>query len=155
VVGDDVELVVLDPVPHPAVGHTPAQTIDDETVFTVLSSIVESGGSIAQAAREFGFSPDTIARWLHKHKETMQVVNEAERQCVSALLLQRGKELLGGLDKDKIAKAGARDLAIAAGIMVDKWKDLAGPASGPGALSLKIAWKDGTGAVELKTGGQE
>ncbi|WP_028308766.1 hypothetical protein [Desulfitibacter alkalitolerans] len=85
------------------------------------------------------------------------VASEAEitdLQRISKLdeVIDKGIELL--TDKDKLAKANLKDIGIVVGIMLDKKKETLESRIGKKQqnISLRVAWKNGGGAVELKTG---
>ena len=135
-------------------GNVPHNIIDEEKIFAALTETMESGGKVTEVARKMGVSLDTLGKWLHKYKEEARTFNEVERYHVSTLMLHRTKELANGITKDKIDRAPLKDIAIAMGIAADKWSQLTGPNTGPTGINLKVAWKDGSGAVELTTGSE-
>lgn len=149
-----IEPEIIEPEPHHLEGKKAWNATDEEKIFEVLTAVMESGGRVTETARQYGIPIPTLEKWLHKHKEEMQVFNEVERHQVSTLMLHRTKELANGITKSKIENAGLRDIAIAMGIAADKWKDLAGPATGSRGINLRFAFKDGSGALELTTGSE-
>jgi len=147
-------MMVLDPVPHPAIGHTPPNRYSDDIRTEAVRLSVEEGKTIAAISREMEIPPDTIAGMLQEVEQYIQLEEKARGLRLVGKVGQCMEELLDGLTKN-LEKAYPKDIAMAFGVLADKRRDLLGPRAGPGALSLKIAWKDGTGAVELKTGVQE
>lgn len=143
---------VLLPVPHNREGEKPANARSEEEVFETLKEIVESGGNVLIAARNMGIPVETVRRWSLKYREETETLAEIERARLARLFGGKIKELVSGLTKSKLEKASVRDLGVVAGIFTDKFKDLTGNTKSNGDISLKIAWKDGGGAVELTTG---
>lgn len=59
-------------------------------------------------------------------------------------------------DPTKLGKASVKDIAVALGILADKRQAALDSSVGKKQpnISMRIAWKGGEGAVELKTGGE-
>jgi transposase-like protein len=150
-----IGLEIMEPLPAQFEGVTPANTRPEEEVFTVLTKVLESGGSITQTAREMNIPLSTLRAWLVKYKEEISTLNEMKKLEIAELLGCQVKDLVRAITKDKLEKASLRDIGVVAGIFTDKWKDLTGGTQGNNKISMRVAWKDGSGAVELTTGGQD
>ena len=106
-----------------------------------------------QIARELGISRTTAQEWLFELKQEMEPYQELESMRMAEKLAVAGNQFLRALIARKWEKASVRDMAIAAGIMIERRRDLLGPQKGGNISRLRIAWKDGSGAVEVETGG--
>ena len=107
----------------------------------------------AQIARELGISARTAQQWLVELKQEMEPYQELESMRMAEKLAVAGNQFLRALITRKWENASVRDMAIAAGIMIERRRDLLGPRKGSAISRLRIAWKDGSGAVEVETGG--
>lgn len=132
----------------------PPNAYDEETKLEVVRKALEEGKKITEIAQEMGISRDTVSSILQRIEEDIKLEAKADSLRLSGQISEKLFQLLGALTKDKLNKAWPKDIAIAFGVLADKRRELLGPSSGPGAMSLRIAWKDGTGAVELTTGQQ-
>lgn len=148
----DLASVAVEPVPHVMTGKQPGNAYDEEVKKEILTQAMQEGKSIALLVKENGISKETISRWIHELEDEIQVESRALDAYMVRVLGTKTKELLAALTTEKLAKASARDIAIAAGILTDKRRDLLGPVHKDDAINLRIAWKDGSGAVELSTG---
>lgn len=107
----------------------------------------------AQIARELGISTRTAQEWLAELKQEMEPYQELESMRMAEKLAVAGNQFLRELITRKWEKASVRDMAIAAGIMIERRRDLLGPRKGSATTRLRVAWKSGEGAVELETNG--
>lgn len=146
-----VDVEVLEPQKHNREGCKPANARSEEEVFAVLDEVVHNGGNVTKAARDLGIPLRTVQSWLAKYKEERDTFAEIQRMQLAEHFGRRAKELVCAITKAKIEKASAKDLGIVAGIFADKFRELTGRTSTQGDFNLKIAWKDGSGALELST----
>jgi transposase-like protein len=152
---DTVDTNIIDPLPGQFEGGEPANKYDYTMRSEAVRLVVEEGLSLVDAGRRLGVTDDTIGVWLREMEDEVRLRAKEHDISLIGRLSEKINQLAQGINKDKIDRAGLRDIAIALGILIDKRKDLAGPGSGAGKISMKIAWQDGSGAVELTTGGQE
>jgi len=150
--GDRVD--VLPPLPPQFEGQLPANAHSEDEIFAALDRAAQNG-NIMQTAREMGINRNILRSWIMKYKEELEAITEVQKIELAGLLGCQVKELVGAINKAKIEAASLKDIGIVAGILADKWKDLTNKGSGKQAFSMRIAWQDGSGAVELTTGGQE
>jgi len=94
------------------------------------SAVTDPFKSIAQAAKECGFPPSTIRNFLRRLKARYQplhdTVQEVKVNELIALLDDRAMRAVAHMDDFAMATAGVKDLAIAAGVMIDKSQLLKG-----------------------------
>jgi len=126
---------------------------DEEKKNELLRRVLENGEHVALVAREIGIDRSTLHTWLAELKEEREAQAEFDSMRLADMFTTAVGEFLSAVDKTKLAQASVRDLAIAAGIAADKRRDLLGPRKGSAISRLRIAWKDGSGAVEVETGG--
>ncbi len=150
-----VDTEILTPLPAQFEGVTPANAHSQEEVFAALDRVLENRGNVTQTAREMGIPLHTLQAWLVRYREQIDTLAEVKKLELAELLGCQVKDLVSAVTKDKLDKASLRDVGIVAGIFIDKWKDLTGKTSGNKGVSMKIAWKDGSGAAELTVGGQQ
>ena len=154
--GQAVEAEVVEPVPRaweerPELRGNP-HGYPEEVRAELLRRVLENGEHVARVAREMGINRNALHAWLAELKEEKRVQVEIENIELRDLLTRKAKEFILAVNKDKLAKAGVKDLLIAAGIALDHRRELAGPARGASFSRLRIAWKSGEGAVEVETG---
>jgi len=147
------EAEVLAPVARPYEGKPSWNATDEETRAELFRRVLEDGEHVALVAREMGIDRNTLFAWLSELKEERKIQVELENIELQDLLTKKAKEFVLAANNSKLAKAGVKDLLIAAGIALDHRRELAGPARGASFSRLRIAWKDGSGAVEVETGG--
>jgi len=126
--------------PHTAYG----QDIIDEATDKILR-----GEKVAVVARELGVSKRTLFSWIGQN------LNE-RRELRDALYVDKmegiASKILAEIDSKDLQETSIRDLMVSLGILLDKRQNLTGPKqAAPGALNLRVAWRDGTGAVEIST----
>jgi transposase-like protein len=164
---------IIDPIPCKFEGVTPArahsQEVRDEVIRRVLL-----GDKLYNISQDMGIQIKTMEPWIRELEDEIRVIIRAGNISLIGGISQAAEEFIRRLTKNKndnhsqlntedndnhsqqeISAKDAKDLSIALGVLIDKRKDLAGPGSGSGKMSMRIAWKDGSGAVELTTGGQE
>jgi len=110
---------------------------------------------------------DTVLEPIHRpelerSKKDVEILKEQVATTATLKDLERVKFLDEKIDKlldlvddpEKLAKTGTRDLTVAAGILADKKREILTQhvRKNDTNISLRVAWKDGSGAVELKTG---
>ncbi len=146
---------VLEPLPCNRAGATPPNKYSDAIRDEALRLAVTEGLGLVGAAKRLGVADDTIGGWLREMGDEVRL-REWERDIALAESLgQRAALLAQGISPDKVARAGVRDIAIAMGIALDKRRSLLGAGPGTAKIRMRVAWQDGSGAVELTTDGQE
>ncbi len=147
------EAEYMEPVPHNREGEQPAIAFDEETQIAALNKAFNEGKSIVVVCKQMGIHRSTLGRWIKEMEE--EVSTDARAQDVGFIKALGAKmnQLIDALTTEKLTKASPRDIAIAFGILADKRRDIMGPQTKDDGISLKIAWKDGAGAVELTTSG--
>ncbi len=121
------------PVSMPA-GAVPIERRDPERGAAMLDLATDATSDpwvqIEQAARRCGFPPTTLRLFIARLKARYQPLNDAivevKRDELLKLLDDRAFRALTYLDDFALAGAGAKDLAIAAGILLDKAQLLKG-----------------------------
>jgi DNA invertase Pin-like site-specific DNA recombinase len=103
---------------------------DPERASKALDAVADPFATIAKAAKECGFPESTIRRFIRRLKVRYQPLDDAVRQVRTQELIQlfedRASRALDYLDDYAMAGASARDLAVVAGVMVDKARLLKG-----------------------------
>lgn len=166
------EAEIIDPPPCRFEGVQPPTTHDKETRDEVIRRIIQ-GDKLHDISRDMGLAISTMGPWIKEIEDDIRLSVKAENISLIQGMGEAAEHFIRRLTKVKegqkvsdsqIVKEGqgnqsipakdAKDLAIALGVLIDKRKDLTGPGSGNGKVSMKVAWKDGSGAVEVTTGGQ-
>lgn len=92
--------------------------------------MVEAGYSQQKISDELGVSKDTIRAIVKSQDPDSQIIRATAKKIQalipSMLYEAAGKFVEAAADPEKIAKAGTRDLAIAAGVFVDKARLMSG-----------------------------
>jgi len=142
---------VLEGIDYPRGG--PQTTPDVERQIEILQQAIEQGESIPVIAKRYGVSRQAIQHYIAQAKEEIELNSQLLDIKLVESLDSKIKEIVMAVDKSKLATATVRDLAIAAGIFLDKRKELLGPRSGTGNLRLRATFR-GEGAIEVTTGDQ-
>lgn len=140
----------IDPIPSHREGQEPGNRIPYEIREAAARAVLIEGRSARDVGKEYGVS-----------KNIMTVI---VREFFAEFIDMRNMQLASRLDdvteqmlkrlRDNVESIPVGQLAVAMGICLDKRQILAGKMiHAPGNLSLKIAWKDGSGAAELTVGG--
>jgi len=145
-----IEPEILDPAGYND-GRTPWNKYDDEVKLEVIRKAIEEEKNIVDIAKEMGIDRDTVSSILTEIEQDVKINAKAQDIRLSSVVGGKLLEIVSALTKDKLNKAWPKELAMAFGILADKRRDLLGPSAGPSSLNLKVAWKDGSGAVELTT----
>lgn len=124
---------------------------DVERQIAVLQQAIEQGESIPVIARRYGVSRQAIQHYIAQAKEEIELNSQLLDIKLVESLDTKIKEIVLAVDKTKLDKATVRDLAIAAGIFLDKRRELLGPKTGTDNLRLRAHFR-GEGAIELTTG---
>ena len=150
----DPDIEVLPPLPAPSEGQTPANKTDEVIQQQVVRDVLVQGFTITATAEKFSLNRNTVAAIV---KEYRQEISEIENIRLSNKFHNLADRVLDELQGKDLSGASVSQLSVLAGICVDKKIQLTGkPAAGQaGGLSLKVAWKDGSGAVQLTTGRQD
>lgn len=142
---------ILDPLPHSREGLEPANKLPDELREEIALAVLTDKRKIKDVADTYGLGRNIVGQIVREHfsqtadLQNIEVAHELGE--VTTLMLRR--------IRNNINEIPLSQLVVAFGILTDKRRDLAGKmGAAPGNLSLKIVWKDGSGAVELNTGGE-
>jgi predicted DNA-binding protein YlxM (UPF0122 family) len=149
--GSEGEGEVLKPIDYPRGG--PQTQPDVERQIEILQQAIEQGESIPVIAKRYGVSRRAIQHYIAQAKEEIELNSQLLDIKLVESLDTKIREIVLAVDKSKLATATVRDLAIAAGIFLDKRKELLGPRSGTGNLRLRATFR-GEGAIEVTTGEQ-
>jgi transposase-like protein len=143
----DIEL--MEPIPRPYEGQKPPNAYPEEVRQQAVDLAIQLKSG-RKAARQLGISPRAVQAWLAE-----EVAGDAGDWNMLKVKELEGKieQVLAKIGPDKIDKAGLRDLVVAAGILLDKRQAMLPKARNEARQRLRIAWKDGSGAVEVETGG--
>jgi predicted transcriptional regulator len=138
---------ILKPIPRPYEGEKPWNAYPDEVRQQAVDLAIELRSG-RKAARQLGISPRAVQAWLAE-----EVAGDAGDWNMLQIKELEGKieRILAKIGPEKIDKAGLRDLVVAAGILLDKRESLLPKAKNEARQRLRIAWKDGSGAVEIET----
>lgn len=144
---------ILDPLPCRFEGQTPANKTDEAIRQQVVEAVLEQGLTLTAAAEKFSLHRDTVGAML---KEYRIETGELENVRLGNKFHKLADRVLDELQEKDLSGASVSQLGVLAGIAVDKKIQLTGkPAAGNGNISMRVAWKDGSGAVELSTGGKD
>lgn len=142
---------VLDPLPAIFEGKAPVNKTNEATREAVVKAILEQGMTITSVAEKFSIHRDTASAILQEYRRE---TGEIENLRLGNKFHKLADKVVDELNKKDLSAASPSQLGILAGIAVDKKILLTGkPATGAGNISLRIAWKDGSGAAELNVGG--
>ncbi|MCM1567023.1 MAG: hypothetical protein NC238_14020 [Dehalobacter sp.] len=141
---------VLSPMPN--TGRGGHNKIPDETRDQIIEDFLVTK-NITKTAKKFNLNRETVGFIIREafgeNKLTADVALAKQFEEAADTFLREIKNR-------NLKDTSVRDLVVAAGICIDKRQVLSGSAPrGNAPLSLKIAWKDGSGAVELSTGGSD
>jgi hypothetical protein len=126
---------------------------DVERQLLVLADGVRHGLSVPEIVKKHGIGRSTVQTYLAQMREEIELNSQIVDMDLAKALEGKVYQIIKAVDKPKLEKAGIRDLAIAAGIFLDKRKELLGPRSGTGNLRLRATFR-GEGAIEVTTGEQ-
>ncbi len=147
----DLDIEVLPPLPCPAEGRAPVNKIPDETREQFAQAVFTEGMTAREACRKFGINKNSATPILREYFASMVEANNFS--MVSSLDEITGQMLTR--IKQNIQNIPIQQLVVAFGILADKRQALLNKIPrvvGQAGLSLRIAWRDGSGAVELNTG---
>ncbi|MCL6480076.1 MAG: hypothetical protein K6T65_17055, partial [Peptococcaceae bacterium] len=141
---------VVDPLPAQFEGLEPVNKLPPELREAVARAVLIDGKAGRDVAKEYGVGKNAVTACV--------------REFFSEFVDQRNMALVGQLDavteemllriRENIQNIPLNQLVVSFGILLDKRKDLINRITpSPGGISLKIAWKDGSGAIELTAGG--
>lgn len=141
--------LALEPIDYPRGGAISGY--DKETRDEAIRRIIEDGRSIISVCREMHLDRRAVSAWLTEYRQDIDAQGEAHdiRQIVK--LEDVSYQIVETMTKDKMSRAGIKDLGIVYGILRDKLKDLRGPRSGGNSLHLRAVFR-GEGAIEVHTG---
>ncbi|OPX91155.1 MAG: hypothetical protein A4E53_00747 [Pelotomaculum sp. PtaB.Bin104] len=130
-------------------GHPAWNKIPDEVRDQIIEDVLKTG-NFAKTAENFGLNRVTVAAVIKEFRaevsEFIDFKYQARIENILDKLLQRLENEAGEI---KLSQ-----LPVSVGILLDKRRELRGNISGGNqSLNLKVAWRDGSGAVELTTNG--
>lgn len=142
----------LDPLPHIREGVEPVNKFPEELKEEIALAVLSDKRKIKDVAESYGVGRNIVGQIVREHfAQTADLQNielAHELGDVTSLMLQRIRNNINDIPLSQ--------LVVSFGILTDKRQALAGKmAAPPGSLSLRVAWKDGSGAVELNTGSGE
>lgn len=141
---------ILTPVPRPFEGEKPPNAWPSEIREAAIDLAIELK-SARKAGKHLGIPVRTIQYWLAEEVASGDA-NAWDAYAVKEIQ-DKIEQVLARIGPDKIDKAGLRDLVIAAGILLDKRQNMIPKAKAETPPTrLRIAWKDGSGAVEVENG---
>lgn len=139
---------VLDPLPvrQPKHHNGIPDIVKDQII---KAAMVE--GNMSKIAQEFGVNRNTVASILREVRcELGEITDFQYQRRVESIIDKLLVRLEEGADDLKVSQ-----IPITIGILLDKRRELRGKFNHDTAINLKIAWKDGSGAVELSTAASE
>ncbi len=143
------EVEAINPLPAQLEGLEPVNKLSPELREAVARAVLIDGKTGRDVAREYGIGKNAVTSCV--------------REFFAEFVDQRNMALVGKLDvvteellqriRENVHNLPLQQLVVSFGILMDKRKDLISKvAPPPGTISLRIAWQDGSGAVELTTG---
>lgn len=109
-----------------------------------LAVLQANGGNVARTARETGVPRITLLGWARDVDRQSRTADVIERKRFDlAEVVERELESIFQAMETKRADASYRELATAAGILIDKLRLLTGNATAQGHTHLTIAYDDG------------
>lgn len=146
------EATAIDPLPARFEDATPHNRFPDDLREEIALAVLSEKRKIREVAETYGLNRNTVGQIVREHfAQTADLQNielAHELGEVTSLMLQR--------IRNNIEEIPLSQLVVAFGILTDKRQALAGKmAQARGTLSLKVAWQDGSGAVELTTTGRD
>ncbi|MCL6610099.1 MAG: hypothetical protein K6T66_01015 [Peptococcaceae bacterium] len=141
---------VIDPLPARFKDVQPPNRYDDETREEICRLVLETGLTIKAAAQKYGIARNTCSAIVREYIAEHDMIENVRLGRKFHKLADR---VLNELQERDLSLASPHQLAVVAGIAVDKKTQLMGkPGDLSGGVRLRIAWQDGSGAVELTTG---
>lgn len=139
---------VLTPLPRPYEGRPSHNAHPPEEKLRAVALIAQKGPGAA--AEETGIPLRTVQTWAREYREEIEMLRENE---FVEEIDRKIKDILQEIDVSKIKSASFRDLLIGLGISIDKRSQLLDQRkkAKTAPVRLRVAWKDGAGAVELET----
>jgi len=120
--------------------------LPDELREAAVNRAFEVG--VKKAAVEFGITERTIHYLI---KELGDEHRELWNEKTSRKLEEKIEKVLSRIDDKAINGAKLKDLAITLGVLADKREQFTrSRMKGEATARLRIAWKDGSGAVEIE-----
>lgn len=116
---------------------------DDEAVANALAVLRSNRGNMKRTAAQLGIPRTTLRQWAGRNEKTTTgstrdvpapLMDEA-RTKLAATFKQRAQQIMDAVTPEKLEKASARDLLIAAGIATEKAELLTG---GPTARTESV-----------------
>ncbi|MDF9409545.1 MAG: hypothetical protein A4E52_01784 [Pelotomaculum sp. PtaB.Bin013] len=146
---NDTTIEILAPLPNGHEGRSPHNKFPEELRQQVVQETLVTR-NISQIAEKFSISRQTVSvilrEYLGENRELIDFefisdIDEITRKMLTRL-------------KNEVSSIPPSQLVVATGILLDKREGLLkGKVTGGNqTLNLKVAWKDGAGAVELTTG---
>lgn len=146
-----VDSEVIDPLPARFENVQPPNKYNHETREEICKLVLEAGLTIKETAQKFGIARNTVSAIIREfiaEHDMIENVRLGRKFCALA------NKVLNELQKRDFSASSVSQLGILSGIAVDKKIQLMGKQGNSlGGISMRIAWKDGSGAVELTTGG--
>jgi len=145
---ETTSIEILDPLPNGHEGRSPHNKFPDELRQQVVQETLVTR-NISKIAEKFSISRQTVSailrEYLGENKELIDFELISDIDEVTRKMLTRLKNEVNSIPPSQ--------LVVATGILLDKRESLLkGKVTGGNqVLNLRVAWRDGTGAVEFST----
>ncbi|OPX93306.1 MAG: hypothetical protein A4E53_00271 [Pelotomaculum sp. PtaB.Bin104] len=138
----------LNPRPAPSEGKPAHNALPDEVKDLVIKAVLESN-NISKTAEEFNLNRATVTAIIREFRaEVGEFVDFKYQSRIEKILDKLLRRLESEAGEIKLSQ-----LPVATAILLDKRRELRGKTlNAQDQLNLRVAWKDGMGAVELTTG---
>ena len=141
---------IIEPRIQPLENENNYWKMSEETKNKIIEMIVK-GRTFTEIEAVTGISIESLSAVVQQKEEDIRNKEKVRDLLFIGNYGDKINEIISAIDKSKLDKASLRDTAIAIGILQDKRRDLLGPNKTGGGISLKFAFKDGAGALELNT----
>lgn len=117
--------------------------IDEDTYRAIVHDLFETDkpASIREIIRRYHVHGRIVRQIILAYRQDQEAASDAHDARMVAKYEAVEDQLLAALTKDKLAKAGARDISIALGIVRDKLAIVRGKRSSDGGIRAKVAWR--------------
>jgi len=144
-------LEALPPAEHNRAAKTPANKYSDTFRVEIAEEILRTQ-NLTAVAEKYGIARNTV---ISIAKEFFGEKRELESIFISEDLHAVADRAIQELKTRNLSKTSVSQLGVLVGICLDKAEQLTKQIQPVQSLNLKIAWKNGSGAVELSTGHSE
>jgi len=146
---ETTSIEILDPLPNGHEDRPAWNAIPDETREAIIEDVLRTN-SISKTAENFGLARVTVAAVIKDFRAEIDEFNDFRYQARIEKVLDK---LLHRLENEA-DEIKTSQLPVTTAILLDKRRELRGKTlNAQGPLNLRVAWRDGSGAVELTAGG--